>query len=65
MLKKSKNLTKIVNIEEENFQIFRKTSGISMKFSEKVRVMIILKYTKNQGFTFSRKSAFFGKSTGG
>ena len=43
----------IVNIGEENLHIFRVSWGISMKFSEKMRLMKMLKITKNQGLNFS------------
>ena len=48
-VKKSKTLIKIVNIENENLHIFWTTWGISMKFSGKTWLMIILKVTKKQG----------------
>ena len=52
-VKKSAKLTKIVNIKEENLHIFWMTWGISMIFSGKIWLMIILKVTKMQGFTLS------------
>ena len=55
---KSKKMMKMVNTEEENLHIFQTTWRISMKFSGKVCLMIILKVTKNQGFTVSRKYDF-------
>ena len=36
-----------------------------MKFSEKMRLKIILKVTKNQGFTLSLEDTFFEKPQGG
>ena len=36
-----------------------------MKFSAKMRLMIILKVTKNQSFTLSLEDTFFEKSQGG
>ena len=36
-----------------------------MKFSGKMYLMIILKVTKNQGFTLSLKDTFFEKPQGG
>ena len=36
-----------------------------MKFSEKICLKIILKVTKNQGFTLSVEDTFFEKSHGG
>ena len=50
-VKKSKKFMKIVKIDEENLQIFQTTRGISMKFSEKMCLMIILKIKKNQGLS--------------
>ena len=44
---------KIVNIDGEALHIFWTTSGISLKFSGKMWVMIILKFTKKQGLTLS------------
>ena len=35
-----------------------------MKFSEKMWLMIILKFTKNQGFTLSLEDKFFEKPQG-
>ena len=45
-VKKSENSMKIVNIEGEKLHIFGTTQGISMKFSGKIFLMIILKITK-------------------
>ena len=53
MSKNLKNLMKIVNTNEKNLHIFRATRRISMKFSGKMCLMIILKATKKQGFTIS------------
>ena len=53
MSKKSKKLMKIVNIEGENLHIFWTTWGISIKLSGKMWLMIMLKVTKNKGFTLS------------
>ena len=36
-----------------------------MKFSRKMRLMIILKVTRNQGFTLSLEDTFFEKSIRG
>ena len=52
-VKKSEKSMEIVNIHGENLHIFWKTWGISIKFSAKMWIMLILKITKNQGFTFS------------
>ena len=46
-------MTKIVYIDEENLHIFRTTRGMSIKFTGKMcRIMLILKTTQKQGFTF-------------
>ena len=52
-VKKSKKLIKI----DEN----RTTWGVSMKFSGKLWLLIILKVTKNQCFTLSLEETFFKK----
>ena len=57
-------LTKIVNIDKENHHIFRATRGISMKFSGKMCLMIILKVIKSQGITLSMKNAVLEKTQG-
>ena len=44
--KKSEKLMKIVNIDGENLYIFWTAWGISMKFSGKMWLAIILKVTK-------------------
>ena len=64
-VKKSEKMIKIVNIEEENAHIFRKTWGISRKFSEEMWLMMILKVTKNQDFNLSLKNAILEKQLGG
>ena len=56
---------KIVNIAGENLHIFWTTWGISMKFSGKIKFMIILKFTRNQGFNLSLENTFLEKSHGG
>ena len=53
---------KIANIDREILHIFWTTWGISMKFSVKMIFMIILKVTKDQGFTLSLEDTFFKKS---
>ena len=58
-------LMKIANIDREILHNFWTTWGISMKFSGKMWLMIILKVTKNQGFTLSLEDAFFEKTQGG
>ena len=50
-VKKSKKLLKLANIDEENLDVFRMISSISIKLSRKMCLMIILKVTKKQGFT--------------
>ena len=53
---------KIVNIDGENLHI---SWGISMKFSEKMRLLIILKVKENQDFTLSLEDTFLEKPQGG
>ena len=65
MSKKSKTLMKIVNIDEENLHIFRKIWRMSMTFSGKMCLMIILKVTKKQGFTLSLEDTVLKNSQGG
>ena len=52
---------KIVNIDGENLHI---SWGISMKFSEKMRLLIILKVKENQDFTLSLEDTFLEKPQG-
>ena len=52
---------KIVNIEGEDLHIFWVTWGMSMKFSGKTSLMIILKVTKNQGSTLYVEKTFLEK----
>ena len=64
-VKKSKNLMKVVNINEENCHIFRTTWRNSVKFSRKMcLIMIILKHKKPGLYPFSKKHSF-EKTTGG
>ena len=58
MSKNPKKSLQIVNIEGENLRIFWTTWGFSMKFSGNICLMIILKATENQGFTFSLENTF-------
>ena len=51
VIRKAKKSMKIVNIDGENFHIFWTTWREI--FRKDVTGMIILKVTKNQGFTFS------------
>ena len=67
MSKNPKNwgkLMKIANIDREILHNFWTTWGISMKFSGKMYLMIILKVTKNQSFTLSLEDTFFEKQKG-
>ena len=58
-VKQFKKLAKIVNIQEENLHILCTSWKISMKSSGKMSLMIILKVTKNQGFTLSLENTFW------
>ena len=58
-------LMKIANTDKEILHNFWTTWGISMKFGGKMCLMIILKVTKNQSFTFSWEDTFFEKPQGG
>ena len=42
---------KIVNTDEENLNMLPTPGGISIKFSEKMCLMMVLKVTKIKGFT--------------
>ena len=59
------NSMKIANIDREILHNFWPIWGISMKFSEKMWLMIILKVTKEQGLTLSLEDTFFEKPQGG
>ena len=65
MQKIDENWWKLANIDREFLHTFWTTWGNSMKFSGKMCLKIILKVTKNQGFTFSLEYAFFEKPQGG
>ena len=52
---------KIANSDREILHNFLTTWGISMKFSGKMCLLILLKVTKNQGFTLSSEDTFFEK----
>ena len=56
---------KIVIIDGENLHIFRGTSGISMKFSGKIFLIIILKATKKPGLYPLSRRHNFGRTAGG
>ena len=53
----------MVNIEGENLHIFSKTWTISMKFSGKMWLMTILKFTKKSEFYLLSRKHNFGKIT--
>ena len=53
----SKIQSEIVNTEDKNLDIFRKTEGISIKFSGKMCLKISPKVSKNQSFTFTLENA--------
>ena len=57
--------SQLSNIDKEILHIFWTTWGTSMKFSGKMWLMIILKVTKNQGFTLPLEDIFFEKPQGG
>ena len=56
---------KISNIDRKILHNFWTTWGISMKFSGKLCLIIMLKVTKNQGVILSLEDAFFEKPQGG
>ena len=58
------NWWKLASIDREFLHIFWTTLGNSMKFSGKMCVKIILKVTKNEGFTLSLEDTFFEKPQG-
>ena len=62
-IKKRWKLMKKVNIDREILHISWMTWGITMKFSGKMGLIIILilKVTKSQGFTLSIEDVFFEK----
>ena len=55
---------KIANIDRKIIHIFWTTWGISMKFSGKMWLMIILKVTKNQSITLFLEDTVFEKPLG-
>ena len=57
-------LMKIANIDRESLHNFWTTQGISMKFTEKMCFMIILKVTKNQHLNLSLEDTLFEKPQG-
>ena len=56
---------KIANIDREILDNFWTAWGISITYSEKMWLMIILTVTKNQGFIPSLQDKFFEKPQGG
>ena len=56
---------KIANVDREILHNFSTTWGISIKFSGKMCLMIILKVTKNQGITLCLEDTIFEKPQGG
>ena len=48
---------KIVNTDKENLNMFPTPWGISIKFSEKMSLMMVLKVTKIKGFTHLLENA--------
>ena len=56
---------KIANIDREILHNFWTTWGNSMKFSGNMGLMMILKVTKNQGFTLCLGDTIFKKPQGG
>ena len=58
MSKNRSKSIKIANNDKEIFHIFWTTWGISVKFSGKMWLMIILKITENQGFSLSLEDTF-------
>ena len=66
MLKNPKNwgkLMKIANIDRDFLHVFWPTWGNSTTFSGKMCFKIVLKVTKNQGFTLCLEDTFFWKTT--
>ena len=59
------NWWKLTNIDREFLHIFWTTWGNSMKFSGKMCLKILLKVTKNQGFSLSSEDTLFEKPQGG
>ena len=65
MSKKFKKSMKIVNIGKENLYNFQTTCEISMKISEMMSLMIILKVARNQDFSASLENKVLEKPQGG
>ena len=64
-VKTDENWWKLANTDRKFLHIFWTTWGNSMKFSGKMCLKIVLKVTKNQGFTLSLEDTFFEKPQGG
>ena len=64
ILKNWWKLMKIANIDREVLHIFRTTWRILMKFSGKMFLVIILKLTRSQCFTFFVEDAFLKNHRG-
>ena len=64
MSKNRKNWWKLANIDRDFLHIFWTSSGNSIKFSGKMCLKIILRVTKDQGFTLSSEDTFFKKLQG-
>ena len=57
-------MTKLANINKGNLHISWTTRGISMTFSGKMCLMIVLKVTEKQGFTPSLENTVLEKPQG-
>ena len=55
---------KMPDIDRQSLDIIWMTSEISIKFSGKMWLMIILKFTKEQGFTLSLENTVLEKPLG-
>ena len=55
---------KMPDIDRQSLDIIWMTSEISIKFSGKMWLMIILKFTKEQGFTLSLENTVLEKPQG-
>ena len=55
---------KIVNIDKDNFEIFEMIWKISVKFSGKIGLMIIIKVTRDQDFALFPGNAVLEKQQG-
>ena len=64
-VKKSEKSMKIVKIDGDNLHVFWATWGLSMKFSEKTWLMIILKVTKSTASPSLKNTHFLKNHKGG